>query len=133
LNRLIRFLAARPTTLIGVDSIGALLSGTFLFLISKSGWEYFGLPTSVYSSLAAFAFALMVFSGVGFLLSPRQLSFFIRMAMSLNGAYILYTVHLLSQHGAIIAPADFAYFFGEMGVLIALIIAEYRAYRRLTI
>lgn len=112
----------------GVDAIGALLSGLSLLWISFLKSELFGLPTVVYRSLAAFAFGLVVFSGVGYISFPKRFSFFLRMTISLNGGYILYTASFLSNHLRSMTAFDWVYFPVELSIIGVLIVTEVKAF-----
>jgi hypothetical protein len=64
LKEIINYLAQKPRTLFFIDSLGALLTTLFLFAVLRNYNEYFGIPKTILTYLAAIALCLCIYSTI---------------------------------------------------------------------
>lgn len=118
-----------PEKLFLTDSLGALLSAFFLFVVLKSFDEYFGMPKNVLNYLSAIALVFSVYSFACFYFLKKNWKVFLGIIVSANLLYTLLTLSLVFYHLKSLTLLGILYFVVEMIVVIALVSIEIRTLR----
>lgn len=118
--------AIDPKKLFLIDSLGALLSTFFLFVILKRYEEYFGMPQEVLNYLAAIAFAFFLYSFACFYFLKKKWKIFLGIIISANLLYTFLTLSLVIYHLKTLTPLGIIYFVVEKMLVIGLVSIEIR-------
>ncbi len=116
----------KPRTLFLIDSLGALLSAFFLFVVLKRYEEYFGMPKHVLNYLSVIALAFFLYSFTCFYFINKNWKIFLGIIISANLLYTLLTLSLVIFHLKILTLPGLIYFIVEMVVIIGLVSIEIR-------
>ena len=120
INKLINHLAEKPRTLFLIDSIGAVLTAFFLFVIIGQLNEYFGMSTTALTYLFVIAICLSIYSAICFLFLKACWPPFIRIIGVANLLYCTLTIVLLIKYYPSLAIIEATYFLLEI-VMICLL------------
>ncbi len=125
-ERIITFYKNNPSKLFLTDSIGALVTASFLFFILRTYNDYFGMPIEVLNWLAALALCFMVYSAFCFFsLNKNQAPFLFTISI-VNLLYCVLTLILMIMHHASLTSLGFAYFVAEILVILGLVAVEFK-------
>ena len=124
INNLINHLAEKQKTLLLIDSLGAILTAFFLFLIMRLFNEYFGMPKTVLTYLSAIAVCFCIYSTACFLFLRRRWTPFIRLIGFANLLYCLLTIGLLIKYYHLMTIIGTAYFLIEIVIICGLSYVE---------
>lgn len=125
IKKLTHQLARKPRTLFLIDSLGALLTALFLFVILRHFSPYIGMPKTVLGLLCMTAACFFLYSAACFLLVKEKWAFFIRLISFANALYCLVNLILIGLHYKGITNLGLAYFAGETAIICALVYIEF--------
>ena len=113
-NKLINHFAKKQKTLFLIDSIGAIISAFFLFVIMRQFNEYFGMPKTVLTFLSVIAICFCIYSTACFLFLKRRWAIFIRLIGIANLLYCVLTIGLLIKYYPLLTIIGTTYFLIEI-------------------
>lgn len=113
-----------PGTVFLVDSIGAFLTGTVLILVVVPFSEAFGMPKIVLYCLSAVAYIFSIYSFCCSIIKSDQWPFLLKVISVANCVYCIATIVLMINFTDTITPLGFAYFTGEIIIVIGLVSLE---------
>lgn len=122
MNRLTH-LYLNPKRLFLIDSIGALITAFFLFVIMRN----FGMPNPVLTHLSIAAVGLSVYSLACFFILRGNWSPFLMALGIANLLYCSWTTILIILHFDLLTGFNFIYFFGEIVLISGLVYLEFKA------
>lgn len=117
INRVINHLEDKPKTVFIIDSLGALMTAFFLFVIIRSFNEYFGMPKTVLHYLSIIAVCFCLYSAVCFLFLKKRVAHFIRIIGILNLLYCLITTLLIIKYYPQLTMIGGLYFLFEILII----------------
>lgn len=120
----VRYLTARPKTLFLIDSLGAVLTAFFLFAVLRNFNEYFGMPKTVLTYLAAIAGIFWIYSTVCFLFLKENYAPFIWTISSANLLYCVLTMGLTIYYFPMLTFICITYFLVEIALVLGLVYIE---------
>lgn len=120
MSHLINYFTANQKKLLLIDSIGALATAFFLYLIVRELNHYFGIPTPEATYLSAIAVVFSLYSGVCYLLLRRGFTPFIRFIGIANLIYCAFTFGLLIKYYPSLTIIGKAYFLSEIVIICTL-------------
>lgn len=132
MNNIIKRLALSPKTLFLIDSIGALVTGFFLFAILGTFNEYFGAPLAALTFLSLLAVMFFFYSISCFLFVKSNWHFFIRVISIANLLYCCLTLVLVIYYFQSLTLLGIVYFLAEIVVICALVFVELKVLNRWT-
>lgn len=106
------------------DAIGALLTCTLIGGLLVSYQSYIGLPFTWLYILASIAAVLTIYSGLCAVLIQKKWSPFLKIIITANALYTCLTIALIIIYSQELKSLGFAYFIGEIFVLIGVIWIE---------
>lgn len=124
INNLINHLSEKPKTLFLTDSLGAILTAFFLFVIMRLFNEYFGMPKTVLTYLSVIAIWFCIYSSACFLFLKGRWTPFIRLIGIANLVYCVLTVGLLIKHYPLLTIIGTTYFLIEIVIICGLSYVE---------
>ena len=124
MNKLINRLADNPKTVFIIDSLGALLTAFFLFVIIRSFNEYFGMPKTALYYLSIIAVCFCLYSAVCFFFLKKRVALFIRIIGFLNLLYCLITTLLIIKYYPQLTMIGGLYFLFEILIISVLVYIE---------
>ncbi len=124
ISEIIKQLEQKPKILFLVDSIGAMLTTFFLFVILRNFNEYFGMPKTTLTYLSAIAACLCIYSTTCFFFLKDNLTSFIRIISVANLLYCLLTMGLIISNYPILTIIGTAYFLAEITIVCGLVYIE---------
>lgn len=120
MNKLINHFTERQKTLFLVDSIGAVMTAFFLFVVMRQFNEYFGMPETVLSYLSVIAVCFCVYSTACFLFLKTGWAPFIRLIGIANLLYCALTIGLLIKYNPLLTIIGTTYFLIEIAIICGL-------------
>lgn len=124
INKLINHLAEKQKTLFLIDSLGAILTAFFLFVIMQLFNEYFGMPKTVLIYLSIIAICFCIYSTACFLFLKRRCTPFIRLIGFANLFYCVLTIGLLIKYYPLLTIIGITYFLIEIVIICGLSYVE---------
>lgn len=124
INKLINHLAEKPKTLFLIDSLGAMLTAFFLFVIMRTFEEYFRMPKTVLIYFSIIAGCFCIYSTACFLFLKRRWTPFIRLIGFANSFYCVLTIGLLIKYYPLLTRIGATYFLIEIVIICALSYVE---------
>lgn len=124
LKKLIQGWASRPGRIFFIDGLGALLTATLLIAIVIPLRNEFGLPQNELFTLSAAAFILSIFSFSCALVRSNKWRLLLTVVYIANCIYCLCTVVLLMNSFNSVTLLGFAYFGGELFIILILVYLE---------
>ena len=124
ISEIIKQLEQKPKTLFLVDSIGAMLTTFFLFVILRNFNEYFGMPKTTLTYLSTIAACLCIYSTTCFFFLKNNWTSFIRIISIANLLYCLLTMGLVIFNYAILTIIGTTYFLAEIIIICGLVYIE---------
>ena len=125
INKLINHLSKKQKTLFLIDSLGAILTAFFLFVMMRQFNEYFGMPKTILTLLSVIAGVFCVFSTACFLFLKGNWTPFIRLIGFANLLYCMLTIGLLIKHYSLLTIIGTAYFLIEILIICGLSYVEF--------
>jgi hypothetical protein len=112
-----------------IDGIGAIVS-SFLLVIVARNETWFGMPSMTAYGLALLAFLFATYSLVSYRFSGQKWKTYLRLIASVNIGYCLLTLSLLLWYVEQIKILGWAYFLGEISIVMTLAIFELKATKK---
>lgn len=113
------------------DAIGALLTCTLIGGLLVSYQSYIGLPFTWLYILASIAAVLTIYSSLCAVLIQKKWSPFLKVIITANSLYTCLTTALIIIYSQELKSLGFAYFIGEILVLMGVIWLEIKALKAL--
>jgi hypothetical protein len=126
INNLINHLAEKQKTLFLIDSLGAILTAFFLFVIMRQFNGYFGMPKTVLTYLSLIAICFCIYSTTCFLFLKGRWTPFIRLIGIANLLYCALTIRLLIKNYSLLTIIGTTYFLIEIIIICVLSYVELR-------
>ena len=120
MTQLIKYFTANQKKLLLIDSIEALATAFFLFLIVRELNQYFEIPTPEAAYLSAIAVVFSLYSGACYLLLRRGFTPFIRFIGIANLIYCAFTFGLLIKYYPSLTIIGKTYFLSEIVIICTL-------------
>lgn len=120
MTQLIKYFTANQKKLLLIDSIGALATAFFLYLIVRELNHYFEIPTPEATYLSAIAVVFFLYSGACYLLLRRGFTPFIRFIGIANLIYCAFTFGLLIKYYPSLTIIGKTYFLSEIVIICTL-------------
>ncbi|HYF04393.1 MAG TPA: hypothetical protein VEC36_13500 [Patescibacteria group bacterium] len=124
-------LAREPKILFLIDALGALLSAFLLFVVLRNFNEYFGMPETILTYLAAIAALLCTYSMACFLFLRSNWTPFVRAISIANLLYCILTAGLLIKYFTIMTFFGLTYFLLEIALVCGLVYIELKVATRI--
>lgn len=112
-----------PRQLFLIDCLGALVSATMLGIVLVYFENFFGMPKETLYWLAALAALFAVYSFFCYMLQPEQWQLFMRIIAIVNLSYCCLTIACMFIFREQLTVLGFAYFIGE--IIIILVLASF--------
>jgi len=124
ISKIIKQLSSKPKTLFLIDSIGALTTVFFLYVVLRNFNEYFGMPITILNYLSAIAACLCIYSTICLVLIKENWIPFIMIISIANLLYCILTIGLIIFYHPKLSIFGTAYFIGEIAIIFGLIYIE---------
>jgi len=122
--KLIKYFTEKQNTLFLIDSIGALMTAFFLFVIVLRLNEYFEMPQREATYLAAIAVVFSIYSAACYFFLRGGFTPFIRFIGIANLVYCAFTIGLLIKYYPTLTIIGKLYFLIEIVIICALSYVE---------
>jgi ABC-type long-subunit fatty acid transport system fused permease/ATPase subunit len=119
-------LTGKPKTLFLIDSLGAMLTALFLFVVLRNLNEYFGMPITILAYLSTIAACFCIYSTACFIFLKENWTPFIRAIGISNLLYCVLTMGLILVYYPILTSIGIAYFLVEIIIICGLIYIEFK-------
>ncbi len=129
MREIIKRLTQKPKALFLVDSLGAFVSASLLFVILRKFNEYIGMPpiALIYLSIIAVTFSL--YSIICFFLFTDNWKPFLSIISFANVLYCCLTMGLVIYYYQSLTVLGIAYFIAEIIIITGLVFVEQRTLR----
>jgi hypothetical protein len=124
LRAIIKHLQEKPKTLFLIDSLGAVLTIFFLFVILRNFNEFFGVPKTTLTYLSVIAACLCIYSTTCFFTLKDNWIPFIRGISIANLLYCIFSVGLIAFNFNLLTIIGAVYFVAEIVVILVLVYVE---------
>lgn len=121
----INYLAGKPKTLFLIDSLGALLTAFFLFIVLRNFNEYFGMPKTILIYLAGIAACFCIYSTCCFFFLTKYWTPFINGISVANLLFCTATMALLIIYYAQLTIIGTTYFLLEIAIILGIVYLEF--------
>ena len=118
--KLINHFAENPKRLFLLDSLGAILTAFFLFVVIWQFNGYFGMPKPVLTYLSIIAICFCIYSTSCFLFLKAYWTAFIRLIGIANLLYCALTIGLLIKYYSLLTIIGVTYFLIEIVIICGL-------------
>ena len=132
MNKIVDIFIKKPSLLFLTDAIGAFTTSFLLFVVLRNLDTYFSMPDATLKILAAVAAVFFIYSISCFFFLKEKWAFFIRIIMILNMLYCLSTLGLLLLNYSSLTVFDLIHFLGEVMIISALVMIEFRTSQALS-
>lgn len=123
-HKTINDLAKKPQKLFLIDSLGALLTTFFLFVVLRNFYEYVGMPIPVLTYLSVIALGLCIYSTACFFFLKGNWTPFIRGISIGNLLYCILTMVLVIIYYSQLKTIGMIYFVIEVIIILGLVYIE---------
>lgn len=123
-NKTINDLAKKPQKLFLTDSLGALFTTFFLFVVLRNSYEYVGMPITVVICLSVIAACLCIYSTSCFFFLKGNWTPFIRGISTGNSLYCILTMVLIIIYYSQLKTIGMIYFVIEVIIMFGLVYIE---------
>lgn len=130
INKIINHLAEKQNKLFIIDSLGAMLTAFFLFVIMRQFDEYFGMPKTVLTYLSIIATCYCIYSITCFLFLKRRWTLYIKIIGIANLLYCALTIGLLIKYYHLLTTIGKTYFLIEIVIICRLSYIELKVTTR---
>jgi len=120
----IHYLTGKPKILFLIDSLGALLTAFFLFVVLRNFNEYFGIPITMLTYLSVIAVCFSIYSIACYFFLKENWASFIRAIGISNLLYCVLTMGLLLVYLPILSIGGIIYFSAETTAICGLVYIE---------
>lgn len=120
MNSIVERFNITPRTIFLVDGIGALLSAMLLLFVLAQFEAVFGMPQVVSQSLSIPAFIFAAYSLTCYVVNLSKPKYFLLVIAIANCLYCFATMWLLIQHRSEVTILGWAYFLGEIAIILTL-------------
>lgn len=120
----------KPRNLFLLDSIGAVVSAFFLFVVLKTFEPYFGMPGDVLNYLSAIAVMFCIYSTSCFFFVMNNWRPFLAAISTANLLYCFATLILVGYYYNSITAPGMIYFIGEIAIVCGVVFLEFKTIRR---
>ncbi len=124
ISKIIKQLSSKPKTLFLIDSIGALATAFFLYVVLRNFNEYFGMPLTTLNYLSSIAACLCIYSTTCFVIIKKNWIPFIMIISIANLLYCILTIVLIIFYHHQLTIFGTAYFLGEIAIILGLVYIE---------
>ncbi len=124
INKLINYFVQKPKSLFLVDSLGALATAFFLFVIMRQFNEYFGIPEKALTCLSVTAICFCIYAATCFLFLKGRYTLFIRLIGIANLLYCALTTGVLIKYYPLLTLTGTIYFLIEIVIICGLSYVE---------
>ena len=124
ISKIIKQLSSKPKTLFLIDSIGALATVFFLYVVLRNFNEYFGMPITILNYLSAIAACLCIYSTTCLVVIKENWIPFIMIISIANLLYCILTIGLIIFYHPKLTIFGTAYFLGEVAIILGLVYIE---------
>jgi hypothetical protein len=114
----------KPKIIFLIDSVGALLTTFFLFVILRNYSEYFGMPKTILTYLSAIAASFCIYSTTCYLVLKEKWTEFITIISVANILYCALTLGFLILHHSQLTTLGLVYFLLEIIIICILVFIE---------
>lgn len=120
MNKIINYLAEKHKTLFLIDSLGAMLTAFFLFVIMRQFDEYFGMPKIVLTYLSVIATCFCIYSTTCFIFLKERWTLYVKLIGIANLLYCALTIVLLIKYYHLLTTIGTTYFLIEIVIICGL-------------
>ena len=124
ISYIINHLTGKPKRLFLIDSLGAMLTSFFLFVVLIDFDEYFGMPKTILTYLSAIAACFCIYSTACFFFLKEYWTPFIRGISIANLFYCILTMGLLIIYYPLLTIIGITYFLVEIAIICGLVYIE---------
>jgi hypothetical protein len=124
MNNVLRQLALKPKILFLIDSLGALVTAFFLFVILKKFNLYFGMPQTTLTYLSIVAIVFCLYSMSCFLFLNNHWQPFLKIISLGNLLYCCLTIGLVLYNYQSLTALGITYFLAEILIICMLVFVE---------
>ena len=124
ISKIIKQLSSKPKILFLIDSIGALATAFFLYVVLRNFNEYFGMPITILNYLSAIAACLCIYSTICLVLIKENWIPFIMIISIANLLYCILTSGLVIFYHPKLTIFGTTYFLGEIAIILGLVYIE---------
>jgi hypothetical protein len=113
-------------TLFLIDATGALATALLLSQVLARFESVFGMPGHVLLSLAAIALCFLIYSTTCYFFVDKYPARFLKVIAAANALYCILTLGLMMMHTSTLTMLGYAYFIGEIMIILTLVRFEFR-------
>jgi hypothetical protein len=124
INDIIYYLTEKPKTLFLIDSLGAMLTAFFLFVVLRNFNEYFGMPITILTYLSVIAVCFSIYSIACYFFLKENWTSLIRVIGISNLLYCVLTMGLLLVYFPMLSIGGIIYFSVESIIICGLVYIE---------
>ena len=115
-----------PKTLFQIDAAGALATALLLSQVLARFESVFGMPRHVLFILAGIALCFLIYSITCYFFVDKNPNAFLKVIASANAMYCILTLGLMMMHSSTLTMLGYAYFIGEIMIILTLVWFEFR-------
>ncbi len=119
-----------PKNVFLIDGIGAGLTVAFLMLLVARFEDLFGMPQDIIGHLAIIGSLFACYSLLMFFLKPKKWRPLLTLIIGANIAYCVLTIVLMIMNSATMTYLGYAYFIGEIIIVLVLVAIEIKILNR---
>jgi len=131
LKNAINYFSQKQKTLFLIDSIGALLTAFFLYVVMRQFNYYFGMPNQDLTLLSIVAICFFLYSMLCLIILKRNRGPFIKVIGIANLLYCLLTIGMLFKYHHVLTVIGETYFLIEIVIISLLSYVEISVARKL--
>jgi hypothetical protein len=124
IKKLIAHFSKKHKSLFLVDSIGAFVTATLLFVVALDNNSYFGIPEKELTYLSALAAIFCTYSALCFIFLKGSTKIFFRLIGWSNLFYCVFTIGIMIKHHTSLRVFGIGYFLIEILVICLLSYVE---------
>lgn len=129
IDNIVNRLAKKSRSIFLIDGLGATITVLLLLLLVAGCHSFFGMPILVVYILAGMATIFMAYS-LGCFFTNQSITRFLPLIIIANTVYCTATAVLLVYYHQYLSWAGFAYFIGEILVILALVYIEIQLWHK---
>lgn len=119
----------KPKTLFLIDSLGALLTAFFLFVVLRRFEVYFGMPEEILLWLSTIAIIFCVYSFACFIFLKEKWKLYLGIVAVANLLYCCLTLTLVIYNLEVLTFLGITYFVLEIVLIVTLVFIEIKLLR----
>lgn len=123
-RKTINQLASEPKKLFLIDSLGAILTVFFLFVVLRNFDEYVGMPKNILTYLSITGALFCIYSTACFFFLKKHWTPFIIAISIANLLYAILTMGLLIIYSPVLTTIGLTYFLLEIAIICGLVYIE---------